>query len=455
MKRILSILLALVLIFSMAACAPKDTNPPEEPDNGGENQQTPDENGGNEGGEEDNTPTPEQLLEQQKEALKQQLLEEINSDAGIMNLSGSLESPTALITALERDFSVDQIMGSKYAPRGIYQKGNELVILNPDFQIYTVEKGDLVFQIWVDDNNEPEVFDCVPKSAYSSSILTALNFDVSSIGSSSMVGMPEIPETDSMEIPTITAEDLTVSDDLNTVTISDTWIKAVLAESMLASAGAENQEQVDEILQTLQASATYTISENKINIIVTYTPEALDSEITLDVIIAYTEQDGFTMEFTFLGEMESAGIKVPFKATLAYRNIKYREGKAISGELETSMETSAKETVLGQTFASTYTNSLKLVIDLTNEQAPTFSAVAIQKQDSTVNGKPYYDMSFSAMQTLDATPYSMTYSEESDSTTLLYYTGRLIFDTPAYDTTAPELIRQYVDSVYSEYLDLL
>ena len=63
MKRIFSILLALVLIFSMAACAPKDTNPPEEPDNGGENQQTPDENGGNEGGEEDNTPTPEQLLE--------------------------------------------------------------------------------------------------------------------------------------------------------------------------------------------------------------------------------------------------------------------------------------------------------------------------------------------------------------------------------------------------------
>ena len=122
MKRILSILLALVLIFSMAACAPKDTNPPEEPDNGGENQQTPDENGGNEGGEEDNTPTPEQLLEQQKEALKQQLLEEINSDAGIMNLSGSLESPTALITALERDFS---FVGKCAPSRAVVNDGRE------------------------------------------------------------------------------------------------------------------------------------------------------------------------------------------------------------------------------------------------------------------------------------------------------------------------------------------
>ena len=444
MKKFLSLLLALLLTLSLCACQTPEATTPGLPDNGGENQEPSDNNGN--GQNNAPQPQPEPTLEEKKQAIKEKLIATYYG-----NESAKLKSPMELLSALEKDFSITKISSltdQPGAPVSIYKKGDTILKNYEYYQIHSVVKDGQIFFISHVNGSEPleeTIFD-----TDSVSLLTAMGMGEES----PWLNIPLTPDSDedSLEVPDLTVDHITVSDDLTTCTVSEEYIKEVL-KIAFEEIGEFSPEELDEVLEAVQGSLVYTVAENKFVGSFTVTPPDLEMELQLDIVAIYDPQNGITIELKVTGDANVDDLPINIDLIYAVRNVKYINDAPVSGEIEIKLLGGAEQMIQGINAKMEMEKSIFLSIDRTNEQAPKIEAVIKDTVDAFINGVINEEAGYSLIDTLtcnlnDDGSRNFTYTEEVDGEALYSVNGKITFATPTVDMTVPDSVKQYVEEIY-------
>jgi len=271
MKKVLILLLALSMVFTFAACrekpddpTPSGTNPPTNAPTDAPTDapsDTPSDAPSDVPSDAPVVTPPEPTPDEKVAAIKNEVLKLLSDDE-----KDTRKSPAALLESLEKDFAIKNIVRTAGGntnlpfPTSIVQKDGSSVKVFEDETYYTFTHKDIVMYIMQATGEEPDLYHCERSEEYYSSLFYAFGLDLSLLFGS--VG--ELPDDEEVEIdfPLLTADDLTVSEDFTTCTISEAYLKKLLG-SALKSYNYTDAD-IEALFLNFEGSGVYTVAEKKL-----------------------------------------------------------------------------------------------------------------------------------------------------------------------------------------------
>ena len=330
MKKLLLLVLTLTMILSLAACTKKE---------------------------------PELTLDQKKDQVKQNVIHMLGDD------SDGRQDPSELLSDFTGDYQVSSIsaVGTDYAPSALWKKGNVSVTEMNGNKQYTVYQDGKAYIISEANGEFNKDYDY--ETTYISNLFSEFEVDLSAFMQSEDSETPQMPD--------LTANDLTVSDDLTTCTISDTFLKE-FAKSLCTSMDMEEAEQ-EAFLASYTGSGSFNVAENKLTIEISGTSEATGA-LKLAVVASETAADGFTMTMTIEMSMKQEEMLIPMTVTMAYKNVKWDGNKVVSGVLSLTTSATVDQTVEGITMKMSMDQTLTATVNRATAGKPSISIVSEAKQ---------------------------------------------------------------------------
>ena len=387
MKKLLLLVLTLTMILSLAACTNNDKSK-DKPE-----QET------------------ELTLDQKKELVK--------NDAIAIMEQDSREDPTTMIEAFTGDFKATGFNAASGID-SLWKKGNVLAENSENGVYYYVHNDDTMYIIDEDSGNYAKLGEV--EYEHSMTIFDYFDIDISFFISD------DSDEESDDEIPILTADQLTVSDDLATCTIGNDYLAKVLRFGMEAMDYSDIEK--TQAIEAMTATGTYTVADHKLFIDVQSTVE--DTPIRITLTATENATDGLTLAFVLDGGVRTDDLTIPTKMEMAYQNIKFNGSKAVSGIFSMKLEAGAEQIIEGSKLTFSMLNNLSYTFDLTKEGKPYINAKSNSKQTQTYMGQTKTDNDSQEF-TIDfsKTENVLTVKTVSDGKTDIITADSVVFETPA------------------------
>ncbi len=304
MRKILSLLLLVCLLFSACSCNTKEL-PPSDSDTA--------EGQGSEHTESDTEPVNEE------ERIKNAVLK-------LMRESETREDPGTMFAYFDGDFEISNITSSLLRVQNIKRKNAVMAVTTSGDPYYSVEAAGHLFVV-SEYRGAAHMLSDLPLQADApekSTVFTAFGFDTSAV-----YGLDD--EDEPAESIVLTADMLTVSADKQTCTVSREYLDA--QAKLICEALGFSKSKTELFLKQYEGSGVYSVAENKL------TFEIKVNHVTLGNVLQVTSycidseqrvQAESRMEYS----NSKQGIKTPLGVEFRYRDIVYQGNTPISGKIE-------------------------------------------------------------------------------------------------------------------------
>ena len=357
-----------MLLLTLAACSEKPSDP------------TPSET---------NLPTREPTPEEKKAAIKNDMLAFFADDD-----SDTRKSPGMLFDFFEDDFAIKDIQYSKASssPNSLIHKDNVLYEHNAPsvyyfngYDSYAFVHKDVAMKISARPNQPTEAATLKAFSSpddYKPSLLAYFGIDLSVLSDALS---EDSDEEDTPKLPTLTADDLTVSDDYTTGTFSEEFLKKLLIAFVDTSKSMTDVEK-NTMLSEFEGSGVYTVAEKKM-VFHLSAKSKVSGKITLDLVFQDHPTEGITVQVTSTDTIyPPSGIPTLVETSISLDNIKYNGDVPISGSIGMKTKTTVEQKIANVTRTTVAVASATATVNVENKTKPVFSVICQAKEKSMNNG---------------------------------------------------------------------
>lgn len=297
--------------------------------------------------------------------------------------SGNKEEPESIFEHFCGDYVIpifgnsgDSTMFNK-----VYQKDGITVNEYSDgIREYTAVKDGYIFTV-VEQNGSFRLYDMVEYEDADSHVPSI--FDDFGIDISMFYDKGDSSSSDEdTEEPELTADMLTVSEDLKTCAFSDAYMKEIVR--LFGRSQDKTDTELEEFVKNATASGVYSVEENS----VTFEISAKDDTTgNIDTIVVYSEntESGINLTMKIDYDIMSEGMTIPMSIEMSYRNVKNDGDKVVSAEFEMKMSMEMVMEILGLKYESEVTSVSTYSLSVENKNAPSLS-VRASSVDTTTEG---------------------------------------------------------------------
>ena len=187
---------------------------------------------------------------------------------------------------------------------------------------------------------------------------------------------------DSKDIPTLTEDMLTVSEDRSTCTFSADYMNQfakVFFEDMNSDLGEE--------MNIVEATGVYKVSEKTYEFIISGTSESC-KDLRMTIIISNSEETGESLYMKVEGTMSSDGMTIPTVVEISMKDITYVDKKPVKATIESKRTINgAKGKIQGHNYTMDSETSSCFTLDITNEASLKLTGKVTDNQTVSVDGK--------------------------------------------------------------------
>lgn len=402
--RLLSVLLTAVLLFAFTACSGA-ADPSSDKTSGESSGSTDDPSAGSTAGDpsdstggdpSDSTADPpsessselnqtepsepavtEDPLKEEKEAVKAQVLSIMAED--------SRQDPSVLFENFFGDYSIpDFAPDNDYAAAlsRIWQKDGVTVIEYKDGSVeYALARNGYLFSLTSEGGNTAvtSVTPLADPAGYIPSIFSDFGIDISDVYTASSAEEEEAPS------PLLTADMLTVSDDLTVCTFSDEYLREVAA--MLCASMGYSAEQTDKFMSDYSGSGVYTADSNTVEFVIKGSFEGLGAAT---VTVSHSVDDrgdyrtSVKMEYTLVAE----GMILPTTTELAVYDVEYDGDTPITAGFDSrTLISDGQMTVQGIVCTFSSYEIKNIYLNCSDPEKPSLSASVSSETNTEVLGQ--------------------------------------------------------------------
>lgn len=398
-------------------------------------------------------PTPEE----KKAAIKDEVLALMSEDT-----IDTRKSPDALFDVFEGNFAVSEITSvgnSSTRPHAVIHKDGVLYdafsapISSVAYQTtksYSFVHKDVAMKI-SDTNGSAKLAGYSTPDDYKPSFLTWFGIDTSLLFGFASGESAE--EEDAPELPALSADMLTVSDDFATCTFSEAYLKEffiVLAET---SSEELTDAEKETMLSEFEGSGVFNVTEKKLTFRFS-AKSRVSGKFIIELSMQDHPTDGMSVYMNTSDTVLSSDTPVFAESSVAMKNIKYNGDDPISGTMEMEMKMTV-ESKYGNTTKTTVTTvNSSATVNVENKDAPLFSI--IQKSNSTSrlnNGEPdvsevTVDLSYEPSRTESPLRYKYEAKSNGSTASLQMNSSNVAFGSAVETIVIPEYVLDCAEERY-------
>ncbi len=328
-----------------------------------------------------NALTPEQIaIEEEKKQIKATVMAELNSEQ-----ESSVQTPDKIFEAFMGDFTIESPSATGSLRKDIkrvYLKDGVYVIeyISGEVSYETVHEGYL-FSLNKDKTGRISMdgYTQLGEDYTSSpSIFGYFAIDISNVYPTGSNNETE----NSKDIPTLTEDMLTVSEDRSTCTFSADYMKQI-GKVLFEDINSESDEEIN----IVEATGVYKVAENSYEFVIAGASNSF-GYLRTTIIISNSEETGERFSIKVEGPINSNGMTLPTVFEISMKDITYVDKNPVKATIESKRTIKGAK---GKTQGHDYTIDLEttscFTLDITNEALPKLTGKITDNQTVSVDGK--------------------------------------------------------------------